>query len=285
MGLLSIFKRRSAESGDVDPDVSADAVALARSRARRRLIGAALLLAVGVIGFPLLFETQPRPIAVDIPIEIPARDKLPPLAMTPAPGALPPATATPPQTAPVTSAAPATPATPVAPAAPADVTTRTQTPLAETAPRPGQVSQAAKPVEVPVPPAERPARLAEPVPPPTASKPAAAKSAATAPSAPAANPAAREAARAQALLEGKPAADDAAVRVVVQVGAYTDPDKLRQARSKLEVMGYKTYTQVVEVNGEKRTRVRVGPFIDRAEAEKVATRIKAAGLQAAVLAI
>ena len=51
-----------------------------RRRARHRLIGAAVLVLVGVIGFPLLFDTQPRPIAVDIPIEIPDRNKVKPLA-------------------------------------------------------------------------------------------------------------------------------------------------------------------------------------------------------------
>ena len=46
-----------------------------------------MLVGVGIIGFPLLFETQPRPIAVDIPIEIPARDNVPPLKLPPAKGA------------------------------------------------------------------------------------------------------------------------------------------------------------------------------------------------------
>ena len=55
----------------------------ARTRARPRLVGAAVLVGLGVIGFPLLFETQPRPIAVDIPIEIPSRDGAPPLSLPP----------------------------------------------------------------------------------------------------------------------------------------------------------------------------------------------------------
>jgi DedD protein len=45
------------------------------------LIGAVLLLGIGVIAFPLLFETEPRPIPVDLPIEIPNKDGAPPLAM------------------------------------------------------------------------------------------------------------------------------------------------------------------------------------------------------------
>lgn len=71
MGLLSIFKR---ESGAVEatkplpePD---DSVQTIRTRARRRLVGALLLVVSGVIVLPWLFERQPRPLPVDIPIEI-----------------------------------------------------------------------------------------------------------------------------------------------------------------------------------------------------------------------
>ncbi|HVQ04293.1 MAG TPA: SPOR domain-containing protein, partial [Burkholderiaceae bacterium] len=41
------------------------------------------MLGVGVIGFPLLFETQPRPIPVDIPIEIPRKEGAPSLPLPP----------------------------------------------------------------------------------------------------------------------------------------------------------------------------------------------------------
>ena len=82
MGLFSFFNRpapAAPQGGAAVQDVDA-----ARTRARRRLIGAVLLLGVGVIAFPLLFETQPRPIPVDIQIEIPRKEGAPPLAM-PAP--------------------------------------------------------------------------------------------------------------------------------------------------------------------------------------------------------
>ncbi|MBS0466818.1 MAG: SPOR domain-containing protein, partial [Proteobacteria bacterium] len=52
-----------------------------RRRARHRLIGAAVLVLVGVIGFPLVFDTQPRPVAVDVAIDIPDRNKVAPLAL------------------------------------------------------------------------------------------------------------------------------------------------------------------------------------------------------------
>jgi len=54
-----------------------------RRRAKHRLIGASVLVLVGVVGFPLLFDTQPRPINVDIPIEIPDRNKVKPLPLPP----------------------------------------------------------------------------------------------------------------------------------------------------------------------------------------------------------
>src|SRR5256885_14796859 len=59
----------------------AESVDVMRRRARHRLIGAAVLVLAGVVGFPLLFDTQPRPIPVDIPIEIPDRDKVAPLVV------------------------------------------------------------------------------------------------------------------------------------------------------------------------------------------------------------
>jgi DedD protein len=56
-------------------------------------------------------------------------------------------------------------------------------------------------------------------------------------------------------------------------------------RDKLERSGLKTYTQVVDTKDGKRTRVRVGPFGSRAEADKAAERVKGAGLAGAVLAL
>ena len=90
---------------------------------------------------------------------------------------------------------------------------------------------------------------------------------------------------AQALLNGQPASAPAAGRVVVQVGAYTEPAKLRDARQKVEAMGFKTYIQVVEVDGTKRTRVRVGPFASKAEADQAAARIKAGGLPVVIFTL
>ncbi|EER58948.1 sporulation domain protein, partial [Acidovorax delafieldii 2AN] len=67
----------------------AESIEVMRRRARHRLIGAAVLVLLGVVGFPLLFDTQPRPVPVDIPIEIPDRNKVAPLVVPAAPPELP----------------------------------------------------------------------------------------------------------------------------------------------------------------------------------------------------
>ncbi len=69
--------RRAADAGDC-------ACSRRAARARQRLVGAVVLVGIGIIGFPLLFETQPRPIPVDIPIEIPRKRRRAAAAMPPA---------------------------------------------------------------------------------------------------------------------------------------------------------------------------------------------------------
>ena len=82
----------------------------------------------------------------------------------------------------------------------------------------------------------------------------------------------------------KPKAD-AAPRFVVQVGAFTDEAKIKDVRSKLEKAGLKTYIHVAQTKDGKRTRVRIGPFDTKAEAEKTVKKIKALNITAAVLTL
>lgn len=81
------------------------------------------------------------------------------------------------------------------------------------------------------------------------------------------------------------AATPATGRWVVQVGAYNDTERLKAARAKLQKLGYASYTQDVDSASGRRTRVRVGPFDTRAEADAVAARVKTIGLQTAVLSL
>ena len=105
---MSFFNlRRGGSSSQSQSGAPAENLDTVRKRAKHRLIGAAVLVLVGVVGFPLLFDSQPRPIPVDIAIEIPARQSVKPLATT-----------TPASATPAPSAAPATPAPDPAPVAP-----------------------------------------------------------------------------------------------------------------------------------------------------------------------
>ncbi|HNI86371.1 MAG TPA: SPOR domain-containing protein, partial [Ottowia sp.] len=60
---------------------------------------------------------------------------------------------------------------------------------------------------------------------------------------------------------------------------------VREARQKAERAGVRTYTQVVNTAAGPRTRVRVGPFASREEAERAAATLKKAGLAGSVLAL
>jgi DedD protein len=82
---MPFFKMRKGGDESAATPRQPESIEAMRRRARHRLIGAAVLVAIGVAGFPVLFDTQPRPIAVDIPIEIPDRNKAKPLPITAAP--------------------------------------------------------------------------------------------------------------------------------------------------------------------------------------------------------
>jgi DedD protein len=221
---------------------TADSLEVVRRRARYRLIGAVVLVFVAVVAFPLLFDTQPRPVSVDTPILIPDRDSTPPLtAAKPAPDAQ----------------APAKPLLP-----------------ASSAVSP-QASLDAGKEEVVLPSAAPASAVAVEPAPAVSAKPAAVASAPAKP--------ANDGDKAKALLEGK-SVDSEKVKLVLQVGAYSDPDKVREVRKKLSQAGLKTYTQVVEgKDGKKTTRVRVGPFDNRAEADKTAARIRKLDLPVSIL--
>ncbi len=91
------------------------------------------------------------------------------------------------------------------------------------------------------------------------------------------------------MLEGAAPAPTAAasgtVRFVVQVGAFSDANKLREARARVERLGLKTYTQVIENAAGKSTRLRVGPFRSREEADAAAAKLKGSGFPVNVLGL
>ncbi len=78
-------------------------------------------------------------------------------------------------------------------------------------------------------------------------------------------------------------ADSTVPRYVVQVGAFNDNTRMREARTKVERIGYTTYISEVDSPTGRRTRVRLGPFKSKDEADAAAVKVKAAGLPANIL--
>jgi DedD protein len=222
-----MLKKASPKTGSSTPNL--DDV---RRQSRHRLIGASLLVVVAVVGFPMVFDTQPRRIPVDLPIHIPAQPAVSPL--TPL------------------AAAPTAPE-----ALPADAP-----------PAPSPAPAVVVPVKPVAQPAEKPAE----------------KAAEKAANKPVAKPPAQVAAPAAAA-KTPPKPDVAGERFVVQVGAYADGASARVVRQKIERAGLKTYTQVAKTSDGNRTRVRLGPFNSRAEAERAAQKIKSLGLTPSILTL
>jgi DedD protein len=230
---------------DEDASSRLDSAATLRARARHRLIGAAaLLLAVAII-VPMLLDPEPRPVAENIPIDIPSertpfapRLSLPPV---PAPDNIPPAP--PAEQAPATEAAQPKAETKAPEKADAKATPKADV---KAAPKAGAAS-AGKTDNG------------------EASK--------------------AEEQRARAALEGKaaektPAAIPASVKggkFAVQVAAPASEKSARDLADRLRKGGFTTYTEKVDTKDGARYRVRVGPFASREDAERVRGRLKALG--------
>jgi len=213
-----------------------------------------------VVGLPLLFDSQPRPVAIDTPIVIPDRNQISPLS----------ATAGSAKTGAIKEGL-----------AQDQVIAAGQTGAAKSA-----VTNSAglDPHEEVVPKDNKAEAKAEAKLEPKSELKAEAKSEPKSEPKSENKPDAKEAAKAKALLDGKEAPNSGdAVRSVVQVGAYADLAKAKEARAKLESAGFKTYTQEIDTKDGKRIRVRVGPFATKEEADKTAEKIRKLNLQASVL--
>lgn len=340
--------RSRSKSNAATPEETVDTL---RRRARYRLVGAAVLVLAAVVGFPLIFDTQPRPVAVDVPITIPDKHSAAPLKLpepVPAAASLDEREEVVADSASRTQSEPASAARPGTPSADAHARPEAAARAsAASAPRGGDAKPQDAAAKARRDEADRSKREAEA----RARREQQAEAAraqrdearaaqtrrdeerakarrdedadareAAAAEAKAKRDEARreeaakreqqardkreadqrakrdEAARARALLEGrsggasadKPKADKASAdagksRFVVQVGAFADDAAVRQARQKAESAGVKTYTQVVNTSAGPRTRVRVGPYGSRAEAEKAAAALKKAGLSGAIV--
>lgn len=263
---MAFFKFRLPGQATSEPqgntsNTPAESVDAMRRRARHRLIGASVLVVLGVVGFPLLFDTQPRPVSVDIAVDIPDRASAKPLVDTSTPK-------------PLSASAGLDAKEEVVPDAKPEV-------KAEAKPEPKVEAKPDVKPETAMAAAAGAAAVAAVVP-KAETKPEPAKADAK----PAAKP---ETKAAEAKADAKPAkpsdSKDTGARFVVQAGSFSDEAKLRETRSKLEKAGITTYTQVIEGKDGRRVRVRVGPFTSRDEADKVARKIKQLSLQPQVLTL
>ncbi|AVR97978.1 SPOR domain-containing protein [Pseudoduganella armeniaca] len=291
-----------------------DPVLPEKKRARRRLVGAIALALAVAIGLPMILDSEPKPLANDIAIQIPAKDK--------------PADDKPAEEATVASAAPAKPVAQnealdqseeiVEPAEPAPkVAAATaprvepKEPIAWTEPKevkPEPKKPEAKPEHKPEPKVtehkpepKADTRLAEAEAKAEAKAKARAEAKALAEAEAKAKREAKaetkpepkheskpdDATRAMAILEGKPAAKpaeaDGASRYVIQVAALAAKDKVDELQGKLQAAGIKSFTQK-SPSGEL-TRVKVGPFGSREEAEKAKAKLQKIGLSGSLVPV
>jgi len=248
---MAFFKSRSnspaAEESSQDDAQSMDSL---RQQARHRLIGATVLVVIAVIGFALVFDTKPREVAADIRIDMPERES----ARASHPTAVP---------VPDKQALESPPASQVF-VSDADKTVSENTVVPDKTP--------------PAPLDNKPLTAK-----PQDNKSVDTKAADSSKSKPVTG-------SDNIAIESKSsdkteATAPAAERFVVQIGAYSDDTKVKEVRAKLEKAGYTTYIHVAKTKEGKRTRVRIGPFATREEAQKIVGKVKSLNFNAALLTL
>ena len=266
MGLFSRKEPAASNGRRSSARTSSEAQAAElRVRARRRLIGALVLVLTAVIFVPMLFDSPPEE---EMPTPLVLPNTIPPLPSEPQ-------VALAPESAEASSSAEAgviqQPQQPVAPA----VTGTTE-------PEPSQEEPAGEPAPEPTP---QPEPAPEPPPP---SKPAtpAAETPKPTPSKPAAETKQRtdDGSVALALLEGRkpvpaqPKPSSGSGNVVLQVAAYTTQADAQSRRDQLVAAGVtNAYVENAIANGKTAYRLRVGPFPTREAAEAAQARLRQLG--------
>lgn len=296
-------KRASNAGGGASRRPGADPMLPEKKRARRRLVGAIALALAAAVGLPMLLDSEPKPLAGDIAIQIPAKDKAAPLPVPAADKAVSAADSVD-KGEEVVDAPPPAPAAkaPAAVAAARPESVATQPP-AVIAPKP-EPKVEHKPEHKETPAAEHKdakaeARLAE------KEKAERAKAEHDRAEHEKAERLAREArdkakakaedkpvkpkddaARAMAILEGKPAEKDkpaeaSSQRFVLQVAALSSQEKAAEVQAKLREAGISSYTQKTSTPSGELIRVRVGP-LNKEDAEKVRAKLGRLGLSGAM---
>ncbi|MDR6583758.1 lipoprotein [Herbaspirillum sp. BH-1] len=270
-------------------DAAADPLLPEKKRARRRLIGAVALALAVVIVLPMILDSEPKPLNDDIAIQIPSKDQAA-SAGTSAPAPVPASAgdakqASLDQKEEIVEPASIAPEPATAPAAqPASPPVAAVAPKVIDKPAPKVEEKKTIVVEHKEEPKKEAAKPKAPAPTPASTAPAAAPSAHD------------DSARALAILEGKSGATGGAAaapaekkpaatggKFVIQVAALATQDKVNELRNKLNAAGIHSYTQKIATQAGERTRIRVGPFGSRDEAERMGSRIKKLGLNATIV--
>lgn len=294
MGLLSFLRKKKQESrsdstfqtrAEEDSDAvrnrgkrsktgkergRPDPVLPEKKRARRRLVGAVALVLAAVVGLPMILDSEPKPVTDDIAIDIPSKDKRSQAGTVSAPPPVASAPKLPSNAGLDKDEEVIDPASLPAPfeAAPSTAARSEMPQLVKPEPKPKtEPPRQAKPEAKPDPKPERKTELAhakpEAKPAPHADK-------------------VDEASRAKAILEGraepKPEPKKESGRFVVQVAALATQDKVDELQDKLRSAGIASFTQKVSTDGGSRTRIRVGPFSSKEEADRVRAKLSRIGL-------
>lgn len=232
-----------------------DPVLPEKKRARRRLIGAIALVLAAIIGLPMILDSEPKPLADDIAIDIPAKDK----AFQNGVGH-----------------PPATDSAGIAPSASLD---RNEQLMAMPAKPDASAASPSAPAAVAA------ARPVEKIADKEASLPSAVavKPAPRASARPDSNPEAKPESKVEvkpeaAMASAKPGAEKKPARFVVQVSALATQEKVSELQGKLKSAGVHSYTQKVATQGGDRIRIRVGPFGNRDEADRMRAKLIKLGL-------
>jgi DedD protein len=223
-----------------------------KKRARRRLVGAIALALAAAVGLPMLLDSQPKPLAGDIAIQIPSKDKAAPLPVPADPSAAPAVQA--PAGGKAVAAEDSVDKGEEVVQAPPSARTPAPAPAMVAAARPPSPADLPKPERKPEPPKAR-----------AESKPA--------------KP--HDDVRALAILEGKAAekaekerqAESGSPKVVLQVAALSSQEKAAELQARLRGAGISSHT---EKAGEL-VKVKVGP-LNKEEADKVRAKLGRIGL-------
>ena len=288
-------KRASHAGGGATRRPGNDPMLPEKKRARRRLVGAIALALAAAVGLPMLLDSETKPIAGDIAIQIPAKDKAAPLPVPAADKAVAAADSVEKGEEVIEAPPPAKAPAAVAAAKPDAVTAPKVEHKPESKPEPAKPESkpetvkpehkdAPKPEHKDTPKAEHKEAKPEPghadkekapVKPKADEKPVKPHD---------------DTARALAILEGKPAektaekerpAEPGSQKYVLQVAAMSSAEKAAEVQAKLREAGIASYTQKTTTPSGELIRVRVGP-LNKEDAEKVRAKLSRLGMSGAM---